>query len=159
MTDQEFDEFKRTNPDIAKYFETDDDGELLHPINELSVPEVPESAPIFDQWEKAAQRLLITLQRNQKSYIFAHPVDYKKLKIDDYPMIVKNPMDFSTIKTKLKEHKYARIQDFMDDMELVFYNCRLYNGTETEVGLIGLEIKKEYETITGQLYFNFYKRE
>ena len=147
MTDQEFTEFKRTNPELAKYFETDDDGEVLHSISGLSVPEVPESAPIFDQWEKAAQRLLTTLQRNQKAYIFAHPVDYKKLKIEDYPNIVKNPMDFSTVKTKLKEHKYARIQDFMDDMELVFYNCRLYNGTETEVGRLGMEIMEEYHTI------------
>ena len=61
MTDQEFTEFKRTNPELAKYFETDDDGEVLHSISGLSVPEVPESAPIFDQWEKAAQRLLTTL--------------------------------------------------------------------------------------------------
>ncbi len=53
-------------------------------------------------------------------------------------------MDFSTIKTKLKEQKYARIQDFMSDMDLVFHNCKLYNGTETEVGRIGLEIMKEY---------------
>ena len=47
----------------------------------------------------------------------------------------------------------------MDDMELVFYNCRLYNGTETEVGRLGMEIMKEYHTIAEQLYFNFYKRE
>jgi len=33
-------------------------------------------------------------------------VNYEELKIPDYPNIVKNPMDFSTIKTKLKEHKY-----------------------------------------------------
>ena len=35
MTDQEFEEFKRTNPEIAKYFETDEDGENLHPISNL----------------------------------------------------------------------------------------------------------------------------
>lgn len=98
------------------------------------MPEVPESAPIFDQWEKAAQRLMITLQRNQKSYIFEKPVNWEELKIPDYPTIVKNPMDFSTIKTKLKEHRYQQLEDFMEDMELVFYNCRLYNGTETDVG-------------------------
>ena len=65
-------------------------------------------------------------------------------------------MDFSTIKTKLKEHKYSRIQDFMDDMELVFFNCRLYNGTESDVGRLGVEIQEEYRTIAEQLYFSFY---
>ena len=108
---------------------------------------MPESAPIFDQWEKAAQRMLINLQRNPKAYIFQNPVDYVGLRIPDYPSIVKNPMDFSTIKTKLKEHKYQGIQDFMDDMELVFYNCKLYNGVESEVGQIGVSVHRDYQTI------------
>ena len=47
----------------------------------------------------------------------------------------------------------------MDDMELVFYNCRLYNGTESDVGRLGVEIQQEYHTIAEQLYFSFYKRE
>jgi len=66
-------------------------------------------------------------------------------------------MDFSTIKTKLREHKYQGIQDFMDDMELVFYNCKLYNGTESDVGQICVSVQKDYYTIAEQLYFNFYK--
>lgn len=74
------------------------------------------------------------MQRDQRTYIFANPVDYIALNIPDYPNVVKNPMDFATIKTKLKEHKYERIQEFMSDMELVFYNCRVYNGTESSVG-------------------------
>jgi len=98
------------------------------------VPEVPESAPIFDQWEKAATRMLTMLKRNQKAYIFANPVNYIELNIPDYPLMVKNPMDFTTISTKLKDHKYERIQEFMEDMELVFYNCRVYNGIENDVG-------------------------
>lgn len=73
------------------------------------MPEVPESALIFDQWEKAAQRMMQNLQRNPKAYIFQNPVNYEELKIPDYPNIVKNPMDFSTIKTKLREHKYQSI--------------------------------------------------
>ena len=147
MNDHEFEEFKRENPEIAVYFETDDHGDPIKSITELQVPEVPESAPIFDQWEKAAQRILTTLQRNQKSYIFANPVNFIELKIPDYPEIVKNPMDFSTIKTKLREHNYNRIDEFMADMELVFYNCRLYNGMDSDVGQIGVAIQQEYRTI------------
>lgn len=62
------------------------------------------------------------------------------LNILDYPNIVQNPMDFSTIKMKLKEHKYERIQEFMSDMELIFHNCRLFNGTESEIGQIGISV-------------------
>ena len=109
MTDQEFEEFKQDNPELAKYFETNEEGEDLLSINDLKVPEVPESAPIFDSWEKAAQRLLTNLQRNPKAYIFSDAVDVEALKIPDYHQIVKNPMDFGTIKGKLREHKYMKI--------------------------------------------------
>lgn len=45
----------------------------------------------------------------------------------------------------------------MDDMQLVFYNCRLYNGTETDVGKIGLAVQQEYNDMVKQLYFDFYR--
>lgn len=75
MTDSEFEEFRRQNPQIARYFESTEDDEEVNLLNELSVPNVPESAPIFDQWEKAALRMLQTLSKNQKACIFAFPVD------------------------------------------------------------------------------------
>ena len=137
MSDAEFEQFKLENPALAKYFEITEDDEDVTPISQLPVPDVPETAPIFDQWEKAAQRLMSTLQRNPKAYIFAEPVNVEALRIPDYPNIVKKPMDFGTIKTRLKEGHYSKLQEFMDDMELVFYNCRLYNGIESEVGQIG----------------------
>ena len=85
------------------------------------------------------------LQKDQvKTHIFANPVDYISLGIPDYPTIVQNPMDFSTIKGKLRDHKYQRIEEFMGDMELVFHNCRLYNGVESEVGQIGVQVHQEY---------------
>ena len=48
MTDAEFEDFKRQNPSLARYFETNEEGEDLTPASEIAVPDVPESAPIFD---------------------------------------------------------------------------------------------------------------
>ena len=50
------------------------------------------------------------------------------------------------------------IEDFMDDMELIFYNCRLYNGTESEIGQYGVTVHSEYIRLTEEMYFDFYKR-
>lgn len=61
-------------------------------------------------------------------------MNVEALDIPDYLTIVKKPMDFGTIKTKIKEQKYANISEFMEDMELVFYNCKLYNGEHNAVG-------------------------
>lgn len=32
----------------------------------------------------------------------------------------------------------------MADMELVFYNCKLYNGIQSEIGQIGVSVYQEY---------------
>lgn len=83
-------------------------------------------------------------------------MNVQTLKIPDYYDIVKKPMDFGTIKTKLKEQRYANINEFMDDMELVFYNCKLYNGEVSGVGQMGKQVHDEYNKLVDQLCFDFY---
>lgn len=157
LTDEEFEKFKVENPDVAKYFCDTPEGEPLAPVSELPVPEVNESAPIYDHWEKAAQRMLMTLQRNQSAWIFAEPVNVEALNIPDYLNIVKQPMDFGTIRGKLKEGKYRSVGEFCADMELVFYNCKLYNGEQTGVGQMGKQVHHEYTRLHEQLAFDFYR--
>jgi len=156
VTDEEFEQFRRENPDIAKYFEVSNDDEDVAPLDELAVPDVPENAPIFDQWEKAASRLLMNLGRQPQAHIFAEPVDWERLQLPDYPLIIKKPMDFGTIKTKLKEHRYRGVREYMEDMELVFANCATYNAVGTDVAQLGIAVHGEYQRLVQQLYLNFY---
>jgi hypothetical protein len=55
----------------------------------LPVPEVPDTAQIYDCWDKAAKRLMNTLCKHQHAWIFFEPVDYVKLCIPDYLEIIK----------------------------------------------------------------------
>ena len=65
LTDEEFEQFKISNPDVAKYFlETQDGSEDICPISSLRIPEVNEGLPIYDHWEKAAQRIMTNLWRH-----------------------------------------------------------------------------------------------
>jgi len=98
----------------------------------------------------------MTLARNQSAWIFAEPVNVDALNIPDYLTIVKQPMDFGTIKTKIKEQRYGSIAEFVADMELVFYNCKLYNGEHTGVGQMGKQVHDEYRRLYEQLSFDFY---
>jgi hypothetical protein len=66
-------------------------------------------------------------------------------------------MDFGTIKGKLKEQRYQNISEFMEDMELVFYNCKLYNGEVSGVGQMGKQVYDEYRKLVDQLSFDFYQ--
>ncbi|CAO3648912.1 unnamed protein product [Cunninghamella blakesleeana] len=61
------------------------------------------------------------------NYPFLHPVDYVALNIPDYPNIIKEPMDLSTIEHKLDEGIYLNANQFEKDIKLMFHNCYLYN--------------------------------
>lgn len=67
------------------------------------------------------------------AYIFQTPVDPIKLGIEDYFDVIKNPMDFGTIKNNLNNNTYENITQFIEDMQLVFNNCELYNGIDSEI--------------------------
>ena len=60
--------------------------------------------------------------------MFARPVDWKKLGLNDYPEIVKNPMDITTLQKNLNASLYPNISQLLQDANLIFENCRLYNG-------------------------------
>ena len=118
ITPDEFAKFAKESPEIAKYF--------LNPSEELpklEVPQVDPSARIYYHWEKACNRMLTSLLQGQDAWIFKEPVDEKKLGISDYYSKIKRPMDFGTMREKLKKHEYASIEEFIRDMQLVFANC------------------------------------
>lgn len=99
---------------------------------------------------------MMALSRHQSAWIFFEPVDPAGLNIPDYYEIVKCPMDFATIKTKLKESRYRTVAEFVVDLELVFKNCKLYNGEITYVGAMGKQVHDEYLRLRQQYSVDFY---
>ncbi|KAF4467284.1 histone acetyltransferase [Fusarium albosuccineum] len=57
---------------------------------------------------------------------FCQPVS--KDDIPDYYEVIKEPMDFSTMEARLEAGQYMAIGDFIKDAQLVFDNCRRFNG-------------------------------
>lgn len=64
---------------------------------------------------------------------FRTPVDPHALGIPDYFEIIKNPMDMSTIKTKLDNGDYKDPWQFVDDVWLMFENAWTYNRKTSKV--------------------------
>jgi hypothetical protein len=62
------------------------------------------------------------------------PVDPETQQIPDYTEVVKNAVDFSLIKQRLNNNHYHSMQQFIDDTQLVFDNCDLYNGVDSSTG-------------------------
>lgn len=65
---------------------------------------------------------------------FSEPVDPEKLGLPDYFDIIKSPMDLGTIKTNVEKCLYTDLEDFYEDVRLVFSNAILYNGEKSSVG-------------------------
>ncbi|XP_019634873.1 PREDICTED: BRCA2-interacting transcriptional repressor EMSY-like isoform X2 [Branchiostoma belcheri] len=76
---------------------------------------------------------------------FIHPVD--PAVAPDYYNIIKQPMDFSTIKKKLEGGQYSSLEEFHADMQLIKSNCFQYNPP-------GHEARRDCEEV-----FNFYLHE
>jgi hypothetical protein len=66
-------------------------------------------------------------KRFKHSAAFLRPVDPAALEVPDYPEIIKNPMDLTTMDRKLKSDQYHSVQAFADDFELVVNNSRTFN--------------------------------
>ncbi|CAA7261715.1 unnamed protein product [Cyclocybe aegerita] len=71
------------------------------------------------------EQLINELVAEPKGWAFLQPVDVSD--VGDYYDIVKHPMDFSTIQHKISTNQYKTFEIFVDDVQLVFDNCRLYN--------------------------------
>lgn len=80
-----------------------------------------------------ALALLNHLESKEESQAFREPVDYEDLGLDDYPKIIKHPMDLSTVRGKLVSGKYRSFRSFQGDLKLIWSNCRLYNETSSQI--------------------------
>jgi bromodomain adjacent to zinc finger domain protein 1A len=75
--------------------------------------------------------LIDEIIKNKNSWPFTKPVSISE--VPDYLDVIKRPMDFSKIKSKLNLGDYSTNDQAMKDIELVFYNCDLYNVAASEI--------------------------
>jgi len=71
------------------------------------------------------QRLLSDLQGHPQAWAFLQPVNGAE--VEDYYDVIKRPMDLSSMEHKLETNQYSSLRGFVDDAQLIFDNCRLYN--------------------------------
>ena len=136
-------DLKKDYPELCK---------LLY--NKAELRNLTESATddlkIIDSWEKQAKKVMNLIWKHKEAHLFHKPVNPLELGIEDYFDKIKHPMDFSTIKKKLNNSTYRNCQEFVNDMQLVFDNCYLYNGETSVVGKMCTNVKQEYEKLYSQ---------
>ncbi len=145
LNEEECSKFAQENPEVFQLLNNKE--ELQKKVDEIN----DEDLKMHDSWEKIAKKLMNTLWKHRDADLFHKPVDPEELNIPDYFNIIKNPMDFSTIKKKLSNYSYTNLKEFCNDMGLVFENCYTYNGRKTPIGDMCTRVKKEYEKLFEEL--------
>lgn len=80
-------------------------------------------------------------------HLFATPVDWQALGILDYPNIVQQPMDFTTLTTYISslEDDEFNFAEFLDKSRLIWANACLYNPLGHPVNSIAQRLANEFE--------------
>lgn len=62
--------------------------------------------------------------------------------VPDYLEFVSQPMDFSTMRSKLEGHAYCSVSDLERDFDLVVSNCLKYNSKDTLFHKAALQLRE-----------------
>ncbi|QIW97875.1 hypothetical protein AMS68_003393 [Peltaster fructicola] len=111
------------------------------------------TTPITDVQKSFLLEKTKNLKKTKHALAFLIPVDVVKLNIPNYPNIVKNPMDLTTLETKLKNDQYASAQEYANDFTQIVINSKLFNGENHPVTVAAYNMeatfKKYMSTLPG----------
>uniref|UniRef100_A0AAY4CJ19 ATPase family AAA domain-containing protein 2 n=1 Tax=Denticeps clupeoides TaxID=299321 RepID=A0AAY4CJ19_9TELE len=65
------------------------------------------------------------LAQDKRFKAFTRPVDIEE--VPDYTTVIKQPMDLSTVLSKIDAHKYVTVKEFLSDFNLIWQNALEYN--------------------------------
>jgi len=90
-------------------------------------------------------RILAEIFNDYRSEEFRQPVDWNYLKLFDYPVIIKQPMDLGSIRRKLQNNEYSSIFHFNEDMQLVWNNAQLYNQPGSPIHEVAVVFQNQWQ--------------
>lgn len=91
---------------------------------------------------KRLKEILNEIEDDPKSYEFREAVPWKELGLNDYPEIIKKPMDLKTVRQKLIKTKYPKYEDFFRDVQLIWDNCKSYNIQGSDIYKLAEDMEK-----------------
>lgn len=95
----------------------------------------------LDPLETVLRKLWDALEARDTSEIFREPVDTNE--VPDYLDIVNQPMDLSTMKTKLDNRQYTSLDQMQSDFDLMIQNCLAYNNKDTVFYRAGIRMRDQ----------------
>ncbi len=89
------------------------------------------------------KNILDEIMSDKLSEVFRVPVNFDEA--PGYLEVIKQPMDLSTIASKLENSVYDTIEKFVSDMRLVFDNCCQYNSDTSAIYDTATELRNRFD--------------
>ena len=109
---------------------------------------------ITEEDRKKLEEIIDKMLNDKNAFDFKEPVDYESLGLFDYPNIIKHPMDLGTCKEKLLNGEYKIFQEFIDDVNLIWENCRLYNQAGSAIVKKANSLDKKMRSLIDKQFKN-----
>ncbi|KAH8242762.1 hypothetical protein KR032_001874 [Drosophila birchii] len=125
------------------------------PCNEVCLPPLNGivQAPIVPPLNRPGRRTNVldeikivvnALMRNRCSFHFRKPLGTNPMDLPNYHMLIKRPMDLSTILRRLNNNYYYQGKEAVEDVKLIFENCRQFNKEGSKIYEAGEELKSVF---------------
>ncbi|XP_051516056.1 bromodomain adjacent to zinc finger domain protein 2A-like isoform X1 [Myxocyprinus asiaticus] len=96
--------------------------------------------------------ILMEMEAHSDAWPFLEPVNPRL--VPGYRRIIKNPMDFLTMRERILQGGYCSCEEFAADAQLVFNNCELFNEDTSDVGKAGHSMRCFFESRWAEFYDN-----
>ncbi|KEH39252.1 transcription factor GTE4 [Medicago truncatula] len=100
---------------------------------------------IVSKYLKNCSSLLEKLMKHKHGWVFNTPVDVERLGLHDYFIIISQPMDLGTVKSRLSKNWYKSPKEFAEDVRLTFHNAMTYNPKGQDVHVMAEELSALFE--------------
>ena len=80
--------------------------------------------------------------------LFVEPVDPVLDDCPDYFDVILHPMDLTTCKDNLEQDKYQTVHQWKADVDLIWDNAILFNGSDSIIGILAIELQDVFNEYT-----------
>ena len=87
--------------------------------------------------------ILDSLWKTNGSLPFQYPVDYKRMGLWDYPLVISKPMCLNDIRAKILANGYPDPYGFEADLMLIWDNCKKYNMDGSQIFNTAVKLEDE----------------
>ncbi|KAH0788699.1 Bromodomain containing protein [Histomonas meleagridis] len=101
--------------------------------------------PIPPHIKEKCIEIMNKLMERPCSSLFLTPVNPERDGAPDYYNVVKKPVDLGTIKKRLEDDEYQSVNAWAREMSLIWGNAEKFNGKDSILFYLALEIKKHFE--------------